>query len=78
MSAQLEWKVSRLEAENEELKEELSTIKKKIDEIYKSDKHDFMEIWNSIKEFNEKMKSIFDWKENIDKIIEKIKKLLPI
>lgn len=78
MSAQLDWKVSRLEAENKELKEEIETMKKKIDEIYKSDKHDLMEIWNSIKEFNEKMKDIFDWKENIDKIIEKIKKLLPI
>jgi hypothetical protein len=33
---------------------------------------------NSIKEFNEKMASLLNRKDWIDKIIEKIKKILPI
>ena len=70
--------VSKLIEENNELKDRLREIEKTIEKNQKDDVHDIKEILNSIKEFNEKMAWLLSRKDWIDKIIEKIKKILPI
>lgn len=70
--------VSKLIEENEEMKKRLREIEKTIEKNQKDDVHDIKEILNSIKEFNEKIVSLLSRKDWIDKIIEKIKKILPI
>lgn len=81
----LDAQVSKLIEENEELKERINQLEKTVQQNQKNDVHDIKEMLNSIKEFNEKLldlsntinllQSRKDW---IDKIIEKIKKFLPI
>lgn len=70
--------VSKLIEENEEMKKRLREIEKTVEKNQKDDVHDIKEILNSIKEFNEKLLWITARKDWIDKIIEKIKKFLPI
>ena len=81
----LEKQVWELREENKELKETINEMQKQIDEIKNSEKSEFREIIvkmkeekEKIEEFNKKLADFLDWKTNIDKIIEKIKKLLPI
>ena len=81
----LDAQVSKLIEENGELKERINQLEKTVQQNQKNDVHDIKEMLNSIKEFNEKLldfsktiellQSRKDW---IDKIIEKIKKFLPI
>lgn len=78
MSGVLEQQVWELREENKELKERLEVIEKNFEKMQKKDSHEFSEIINKMKDFNEKIASFLSWKEWIDKIIEKIKKILPI
>lgn len=81
----LEAQVWQITEENKELKERINQLEKIIEEIKKSDKSEFKEILYKIQDFNVKISestksidSILEWKTWIDKIIEKIKKILPI
>lgn len=74
----LDAQVSKLIEENEELKERINQLEKTVQQNQKNDVHDIKEILNSIKEFNEKIVWLLSRKDWIDKIIEKIKKFLPI
>lgn len=70
--------VSKLIEENKEMTERINQLEKLIQKNQKDDVHDIKEILNSIKEFNEKIAWLLSRKDWIDKIIEKIKKFLPI
>ena len=70
--------VSKLIEENSEMKDRIKELEKIVANNQKNDLHDFKEILNSIEEFNEKMAWLLSRKDWIDKIIEKIKKFLPI
>ncbi len=81
----LDAQVSKLIEENEEMKERINQLEKTVQQNQKNDVHDIKEMLNSIKEFNEKLldfsntiKILQARKDWIDKIIEKIKKFLPI
>lgn len=78
MSWVIEQQVWELKEENKELKERLEEMEKNFEKMQKKDSHEFSEIINRMKEFNEKLAWFLSWKEWIDKIIEKIKKILPI
>ena len=70
--------VSKLIEENKEMTERINQLEKLIQKNQKDDVHDIKEILNSIKEFNEEIAWLLSRKDWIDKIIEKIKKILPI
>lgn len=77
--------VSKLIEENEELKNRINELEKTVQENQRNDVHDLKEMLIQIKEFNEKLVDFSNTiqvlqtrKEWIDKIIEKIKKILPI
>ena len=70
--------VSKLIEENSEMKDRIKELEKIVANNQKNDLHDFKEILNSIEDFNEKMAWLLSRKDWIDKIIEKIKKILPI
>lgn len=70
--------VSKLIEENKEMTERINQLEKLIQKNQKDDVHDIKEILNSINEFNEKILWLLSRKDWIDKIIEKIKKFLPI
>jgi len=70
--------VSKLIEENSEMKDRIKELEKTVANNQKNDLHDFKEILNSIDEFNEKIVWLLSRKDWIDKIIEKIKKILPI
>jgi len=77
--------VSKLIEENKEMTERINQLEKTVQQNQKNDVHDIKEMLNSIKEFNEKLldfsntiKLLQERKDWIDKIIEKIKKILPI
>ena len=81
----LEKQVWELREENKELKETINEMQKQIDEIKNSEKSEFREIIvkmkeekEKIEEFNKKLADFLDWKESIDTIIDKIKKILHI
>lgn len=81
----LDAQVSKLIEEKEELKERINQLEKTVQQNQKNDVHDIKEMLNSIKEFNEKLLDLSNTinvlqtrKDWIDKIIEKIKKFLPI
>lgn len=92
MSAYLDQKVWMLSEEQKDLKERIDELEKKIEEYQQKDVHDIKEIFvwmkeeaEKIKQFNEQLldfsntiKVLQARKEWIDKIIEKIKKILPI
>lgn len=78
MSAILEQKVGELETKFQEMQERLDEFEKSTKDNQKEEKHDLEEMIIKRKEFNEKMAGLLDWKEGIDEIIEKIKKILPI
>ena len=78
MSAQIEQKIWKLETENQELKDRLEELEKKFEKNQKTEIHDLKEITNWIKEFHEKISDILNRKDWIDKIIDKIKKILHI
>jgi len=77
--------VSKLIEENKEMTERINQLEKTVQQNQKNDVHDIKEMLNSIKEFNEKLldfsntiKLLQERKDWIDKIIKKIKKILPI
>ena len=70
--------VSKLIEENKEMNERIKQLEKLVQKNQKDDVHDIKEMMNSIKEFNEKIVWLLSRKDWIDKIIEKIKKFLPI
>lgn len=77
--------VSKLIEENEELKNRINELEKTVQQNQRNDVHDLKEMLNQIKEFNEKLldfsntiQALQTRKDWIDKIIEKIKKFLPI
>lgn len=70
--------VSKLIEENKEMSEKIKQLEKQVQKNQKDDVHDIKEMMNSIKEFNEKIVWLLSRKDWIDKIIEKIKKFLPI
>lgn len=81
----LEKQVWELREENKELKETINEMQKQIDEIKNSEKSEFREIIVKVKEekekieeFNKKLADFLNWKESIDTIIDKIKKILHI
>jgi len=81
----LEKQVWELREENKELKETINEMQKQIDGIKNSEKSEFREIFVKVKEFNEnieefnkKLADFLGWKEWIDAIIDKIKKILHI
>lgn len=81
----LDAQVSKLIEENKEMTERINQLEKTVQQNQKNDVHDIKEMLNSIKEFNEKLldfsntiKILQARKDWIDKIIEKIKKFLPI
>jgi len=81
----LEKQVWELREENKELKETINEMQKQIDEIKNSEKSEFREILCKVKEeqekiieFNKKLADFLGWKEWIDAIIDKIKKILHI
>ena len=81
----LEKQVWELREENKELKETINEMQKQIDEIKNSEKSEFREIIvkmkeekGKIEEFNKKLADFLNWKESIDAIIDKIKKILHI
>ena len=81
----LEKQVWELREENKELKETINEMQKQIDEIKNSEKSEFREIIvkmkeekEKIEEFNKKLADFLNWKESIDTIIDKIKKILHI
>lgn len=92
MSAYLDQKVWMLSEEQKDLKERIEELEKKIEENQQKDVHDIKEIivWvkeeaEKIKQFNEQLLDLSNTinvlqtrKDWIDKIIEKIKKFLPI
>ena len=85
MSAYLEQQVWELKEKNAELEQRVISLEKKFAEINKNNQHDFKEILNAmdeakskISDFAESIKWFTEWKKGIDKIIEKIKKILPI
>jgi len=78
MSAYLEQQVWEQREQINELTEKVNVLEKYIRDMEKWEKHDLNEMLIGIKEFNEQMKSLLDWKKWIDTIIEKIKKILPI
>lgn len=92
MSAYLDQKVWMLSEEQKDLKERIDELEKKIEENQQKDVHDIKEIlvWmkeeaEKIKQFNEQLLDLSNTigvlqtrKDWIDKIIEKIKKFLPI
>jgi peptidoglycan hydrolase CwlO-like protein len=55
--------VSKLMEENQELKDKIAEIEKRIEQNQKTDVHDIKEMMNSIKEFNEKMASLLNRKD---------------
>lgn len=70
--------VSKLIEENKEMNERIKQLEKLVQKNQKDDVHDIKEMMNSIKEFNERIVWLLSRKDWIDKIIEKIKKFLPI
>lgn len=81
----LEKQVWELREENKELKETINEMQKQIDEIKNSEKSEFREIIVKVKEekekieeFNKKLADFLGWKQWIDTIIDKIKKILHI
>ena len=81
----IEAKVSKLIEENNELKARINELEKMIQQNQKNDVHDIKEIMiqmkqnsDKIMEFAETLLTFTMRKESIDKIIEKIKKILPI
>lgn len=81
----IEAKLSQLIEEHKELQQKFEELEKTVKQNQKKDVHDFNEMFLQFKEFN---KTFIDYsktidvlnarKEWIDKIIEKIKKFLPI
>lgn len=85
MNPYLEQQVWELKEKNAELEERVRELEIQFKEIKNNNQHDFSEILVSINESKEKIKTfaesikwLSDWKSWIDKIIEKIKKFLPI
>lgn len=81
----LEKQVWELREENKELKETINEMQKQIDGIKNSEKSEFREIIVKVKEekekieeFNKKLADFLGWKQWIDTIIDKIKKILHI
>lgn len=77
--------VSKLIEESKEMTERINQLEKEIEENQKKDVHDIKEILiqmkeqsDKITEFAETLLAFTTRKESIDKIIEKIKKILPI
>ncbi len=67
-----------LEKEVNDLKEEILKIQKNMQKDEKKNIHDIRDIFKEIQDQKEKINVFVTWKEWIDKIIEKIKKFLPI
>lgn len=78
MSAYNEQRISMLEKEVNDLKEEILKIQKNMQKDEKKNIHDIRDIFKEMQDQKEKINVFVTWKEWIDKIIEKIKKLLPI
>ncbi len=78
MSAYNEQRISMLEKEVNDLKEEILKIQKNMQKDEKKNIHDIRDIFKEIQDQKEKINVFVTWKEWIDKIIEKIKKFLPI
>ncbi len=71
-------RISQLEKEVNDLKEEIAKIQKNMQKDEKKNIHDIRDIFKEIQEQKEKMNVFVTWKEWIDNFIEKIKKVLPI
>lgn len=85
MNSYLEQQVWELKEKNAELEERVIELEREFKEIKNNNQHDFKEILNAmddakskISEFAKSIDVIAEWKKWIDKIIEKIKKILPI
>ena len=78
MSAYNEQRISMLEKEVNDLKEEILKIQKNMQKDEKKNIHDIRDIFKEMQEQKEKINVFATWKEWIDNFIEKIKKVLPI
>lgn len=85
MSAYLEQQVWELKEKNAELEERVRELESQFKEIKNNNQHDFREILfamndakSKFSEFAKSIDWISEWKSWIDKIIAKIKKILPI
>lgn len=67
-----------IEEDVENVKEQIERLKAELMKDERKNIRDLKSILQSIKEQKERIDIFATWKETIDKIIEKIKKLLPI